>query len=36
MQTQALGRFIAKRAPVKLLDAASIVRSKAFDVRQAQ
>jgi len=36
MQPQALGRFVAKRAPVKLLDASSIVGSEAFDVRHSR
>jgi len=36
MQAQAFGGFIAKRAPVKLLDAPSIVWSKAFDVRHVR
>jgi len=36
MQPQALGGFIPKRAPVKLLDASSIVWSEALDVRQNQ
>jgi hypothetical protein len=33
MQAQALGGFIAKRAPVKLFDASTIVGSETFDVR---
>jgi hypothetical protein len=34
MQAQAFGGFVPERAPVKLLDASSIVWSEAFDVGQ--